>query len=303
MPQVSLVYVGGQLGKTTGQIHLSKLRENGYSRTFAGSGYLRVNPFEVEAGRAQDPAEAGIEHRLGDWNGYVHAALATGSQLLISSSYGELDVSWTKPAGYDRAPSILDQIMYMKGTGETEINVTSTSVNPFDTPYSQISAGDGASGVIPASAFGGEIVAVGVKCEFDDSVTVRTNADSQGYDIAAGQDPLIGGGRGVAVKVYAITPTCGPVRQLQDPNVCLVGSNVDIRVRIIMEGPSTGRLEESVDGGAFALVDAAVTAGTDGEYPLSRASGHNYQYRLRYNDVSPDSWSTSSTFSASCNAI
>lgn len=302
MPQVSLIATGSQLGKTTGQIHLSKLRIDGYTRTHAASGYRRVNPFEVEASQADDPSRADNKHYLGNWLNYLQQRVNTGSALLVSSGYGELDLTWVRPPGYTRAPSILEQFMFLKDGGTT-VNTTTLSVNPFVDWFSKIPAGNVVAATIPASGFGGRYVAVGMKVEFDDSVVVHTNADSQGYDIAAGQDALIGGGRGVLVKVHAITPVCGPVRQLQDPSTCTVGSNVDIRVQLAMEGPSTGRLEESVNGGAFGLIDSAVAAGTNAEYPLVRASGNNYQYRLRYNDVSPDSWSTSSTFSASCTLV
>lgn len=303
MAQVSLLSTGAQLGKTTGQVRLGLLRANGYTRDFATAGYLRVNPFQVENGNGQDPDEAGAQHRLGDWLNYLQGILNTGSELLVESSYGEVRLSWTKPAGYDRAPAILEQQMYMKGTGETEINTTSTSVNPFSAPDSKIPAGDGTSGTIPAGSFGGTVVAVGVKVEFDDSATLHTNTDATAYDIAAGQDPLIGGGRGVAVKVYDVAPTITNVSQSPDRADCVAGSDVTVTIHLDMEGPSLGTLQESVNGGAFTTINSSVAAGSTA-VNLTRASdGTQYSYRIRYNDVSPDQWSNTADYTPVCDLI
>lgn len=301
MAQVSLIATGAQLGKTSGQIRLSALRMNGYTRTFAVSGYLRVNPFEVEDGQADDPSRGDAKHFLGNWLNYLQQSLNTGSQLQVTSSYGEVALSWTKPPGYDRAPGILEQQMYLKGTGESEINETAVSTNPFVDFFSKVPAGDGSSGVLPAASFGGEVVAVGVKVEFDDSVTIHTNSGATAYSIAPGQEPLTGGGRGIAVLVFDVTPEITSIRQVPERENCFINDDVDIRVTVDMEGPSEGTIQESVNGGAFSTIFSNVAPGTTGEINFpDRSSNNNYSYRIRYNDVSPIQWSATANFSANC---
>jgi hypothetical protein len=301
MAQVSLIATAAQLGKTAGQILLSALRTNGYTRTFAGSGYLRVNPFEVDANRAQDPDEAGTQHRLGDWLNYDHDRVGEGDNLLPTSGYGEIEVSFSRPNGYTRAPAILDQRLFIKDTGDTEIDEGTTAVNPFSSPDGQASIGDGTTGDIDGSFAEGNYVAVGVKAEFDDSVSTFTNTDSLAYDAHASAQELTGAGRGVLVKVFAANP--GPVSAVQttDPDSCIGGDPVNIQISCNMEGPSTGTLQRSTNGGAFSTVDSNVSAGSS-TINRSETSGNNYQYRLRYNDVSPDQWATQvGNVSAVCN--
>ncbi len=248
---------------------------------------------------ATDPDEAGTEHRLGDWLNYDHDALNTGSQLNVTASYGDLDLTWTRPAGYTRAIGILDQRLYVKDTGQTSINAAARDTNPFVSPSYDDVMGDGTSGSRDLSAYIGQAVAVGMKVEFDDSVTVHDNSDGLAYDIASGMTSLTEAGRGLVVMIYDPTPTLTGLRQdtCFDPE-----TDVDLYVTPDMEGPSGGRLEIQQDGGAWTYV-TNVSAGVNFEIgPYTYPGGHNYTMRLRYTSVSPDSWDESNTIFASCDA-
>ena len=302
MAEVSLVAVAAQLGKASGEVSLEDLVDSGYTRTFGVSGYLRVNPFEVEAGQADDPASP--SYNLADWDGYDHDDIPEGDDLAASSGYGgDVDVTFTAPAGYSRATAILNQEGYGKDTGETTINATALAVNPFDTPDTTPALGDGSSGTI-SGLTEGEVAAVGVKVEFDDSVTVHTNADSVAYDTAVGQDPLTGAGRGVAIEVFPGNPGPLSVTQATDSTTCSVGDPVDIDIDCDMQGTSTGRLEQQKDGGSWTLVDASVTAGSSTITVSRDSDGSYYKFRLRYNDVSPDDWATQTgTITPTCDLL
>jgi len=298
MAQVSLNAIAAQLGRTSGQMNLSLLRPNGYTRTFAGSGYRRVNPFQVEVGTAPDPDVASSIHLLGDWLGYTQNAVSAGGSLANSSGYGEFDLTWSLPTGYSRAPAILNQRVYLKDTDETDINATSLSVDPFTSPDQTADAGDGTSDTVNVAAYEPNVVAIGLLCEFDDSVVIH---ESLGYAGAGGQDILIGAGTGIAAGVFSTNP--GPVTctQTTDPNTCSGGDPVNLQIQCNMQGPSTGTLQRSVNGGAFATIDSGVSAGTT-VINRSETSGNNFRYRLRYNVISPDTWATQvGNTSAVCN--
>lgn len=300
-----LISAGQKLGRTSGQqVRLAALRANGYTRTLAGSGYLRVNPFEVELGQAADPDDgvSGL-HSLLAWVGYTHASIPAGSELTATPGYGTVTLNWTRPNGYTRAPSILEQRIFVKDTGESTINATALAVNPFDSPDQSQAAGDGTSDVVNVASYQGSVIAIGVKAEFDDSVTVHVATDGNGYTGAVGEDLLLGAGAGIAIQVMAGNPGPISVTQTTDPDTCTVGDNVNLRIDVNMQGPSLGTLQEQVNGGAWTTIDSGVAAGT---LVINRSvqSGNNYRYRLRYNDVSPDDWATQTgTVSAVCNLL
>jgi hypothetical protein len=286
-----------QLGRS-GAVSLDALAEDGYTRTQAVSGYRRVSPFQVELGRAEDPDTWAAPHSLDDWNGYTQNDVPAGDDLAVAGGYGTIDLDWVRPAGYTRATAIVNQRLYVKDTGETEFNATSLSVDPFDSPDQSQSSGDGDSDTDNVAAYEGNVIAIGLLAEFDDSVAVH---ESLGYDGAAGEQDLIGAGVGIAAQVFASDP--GPVTAVQttDPDTCQTLDPVNIQISVDMQGPSTGTLQRSTNGGAFATVDASVGAGTQ-TINRSETSGSNYAYRLRYNDVSPDTWATMvGTVSAVCN--
>lgn len=309
MATVSLLTVGQALGRTSGQqVKLGSLRDNGYTRTDAGSGYLRVNPFQVEDGNADDPARGDSLHYLGNWVAYDHDHFNGGSNLEVTNGYGEVTLAWAKPAGYSRAEAILDQKIWVKATGYTgdTPGETQTSTNPFDTPDQTQLAGDALTDDVNLASYPGEWVAIGIAPTFDDSVTVHEGGAGNGdYSAKAGETPLTGAGAGILVRAYDEQPPTCSVTQITDPDSCYVGNNVTLRISVGMEGPSTGRLEESTNGGSsWSLVDSSVTAGT-ANIDVSRASGGpNYKFRIRYNDVSPDTWRTQTgTTTPTCNLI
>lgn len=310
MATASLIDTGVKLGRTSGQlVKLGDLRRDGYTRTKAGFGYLAVNPYEVQAGKAGDPDEAGSLHRLGDWAGYGHSRLPAASDLEdLEGGYDAVDVAWVAPPGASRAPELVGFRVYIKDTGTPHTSSPGdpeTSTDPTSSPDKTVDVGFGAS-VVEAleTSFtpAGNWMAVAVVSLFDDSVT--EHEDTEGASAKAGEVALTGAFEGILAKVFSASPTIEGVRQNPLPDDCLVGSNVDIFIDVLMEGGSQGTLQESVNGGAFSTIDSNVTAGAQGELgPFSRASGNNYQYRLRYNDVSPNQWDTSTVFSAACNNL
>jgi len=294
---VSLNAVGSALGKV-GAVTLAGATENGYTRTHAASGYKRINPFQVENGAA--PSDFVAPHTLGHWAGYSHSSLNTGAGLTVTRGYRKASLSWSLPSGYSRDPSNLKQRVYWKDMGTTE----DLSVNPFSSPTGSADAGDGTSYEITGLT-AGHYYAIGVKVEWDDSVTVHTNADSLGYDSAAGQTPLLGAGRGVSSgKIFSDAPTIVSVQQLTDPSSCLAGCTgcVEIRLNVTMEGSSQGTLQEKVGAGAFVTIDSAIVAGTS-QINLTRDAGIQYQYRMKYNDVSPEVWSNTGNITTECTLI
>lgn len=301
MPTVSLRDTGIQLGRTTGQtVSLKTLRLNGYTRTFASDGYKRVNPFEVARNHADDPNSGSSNYSLGAWVGYQQSYCAPGSNLAYTIGYGSISVSWSKPSGY--LDSLCDQYLYAKDTGQTVVNSTALAVNPFSSPSQSQGLGDGTAASVNLASYSGRYVALGVKSRWYDSVTTYEANDNGAYSGASGQQLLTGAGVGILVRAYNTVPGTVSAVQLTDPNSCYVGQNVTLRVSFSMEGPSTGRLEEQVNGGSWTVV-TTISAGSS-SIDLSRASGSNYKYRLRYNSVSPDQWSTmSGTVSAVCNLI
>lgn len=301
MPQVSLVDTAAQLGKTAGQILLSKLRENGYSRTFAGSGYLRVNPFEVEGGNADDPARVDAKHYLGNWVGYDHDRMPQGSGLIVSSGYGSIDVSFDALPGYSRAPGALRYLLYVQPTAEVSCTLDARGVDPrlggAASPFYNLGDATSHSG-ISVSMYEGQFIAVGVCVEFDDSVTLREGELFTPDASMACQLSVLH--PGVALMVYDPIPVINSVSQNPASGACYEGDDVDVRVNVTMEGPSLGTLEENVDGLGWSTLSSSIGAGTTGNLTFVRAEGHSYQYRLRYNDVSPDTWDTSPTLNAEC---
>lgn len=296
---VSLNAVGSALGKS-GAVTLSDTVENGYTRTHAGSGYRRINPFQAESGNA--PSELTAPHTLGDWVAYSHSSVNSGSALAVTRGYMEISVSWSKPAGYSRAPSILTQKVYWKDMGTSE----DLSVNPFNLPTGTADVGDVTSYDITSALTAGHYYAVGVKVEFDDSVDSHTNADSLGYDSAMGETGLLGGGRGVSSgKVYDDAPTIDSVVQDTDPGSCLVGCTncVDITINVTMEGSSQGTLQEQVDGGGWTTIDSGVPAGSASLSRTNLDAGVSYDYRLKYNDVAGSKWSNVGSITTECTLV
>lgn len=297
MGAVSLITTGEALGRTSGQeVKLGSLRDDGYTRTFAGSGYLCVNPYEEAAGRADDPNRGDSLHYLGNWENYEHARLPAASDLEHTQGYGEVDLDWSGASGHDSAPEIVGYKIYTKDTGYSgdSPGETETSTDPTDTPDQTQEEGFIVTAVESATvdlgSYGDNWVAIVIVTLFDDSVT--KHEDNVGASPKAGETPLTGAFEGILLRTFAETPPECSAIQTTDEATCTVGDNVNIRVSVQMEGPSTGRLEQQVNGGSWTLVDSSVTAGA-ANVNLSRASnGDNYKFRIRYNSVSPDNWRT-----------
>ncbi len=289
------------LKRTTGARNLAAMATGRFTRTLAIDGYARVNPFEVNAGRA--PSEEATPHNLRDWESYQHPDMNTGSQLTITSQgYGEISLSWTLPTGYSVDTANLVQRVYWRDMGTSE----DLNINPFVTPTGSASAGDGTTHDITGLVTG-HFYAVGVKVEWDDSDAIFENADSVAYSIAAGQNPLIGGGRGIgSTEVFGTTPNFSNLIQSSpDPSTCTSGDPVTLRLTINLEGPSTALLEVEVNSGGFATDVAAVSAGTT-TIDRTKNSPHNYNFRIRYNDIgggSPGPWSVERNIDASCELL
>ena len=291
-----------QLGKT-GSFDLAGSVLNGYTRTHAGSGYRRINPFQVENGNA--PPTFTAPHVTTEWEAYVHTTVNSGTGLLISADgYGEIDLAWSLPSGYSRDTANLTQRVYWKDAG-TVLDESALAVNPFDTPTGSASAGDGTTHTITGLTTG-HFYAVGVKVEWNDSVTTHENVDSLGYAIDGGETPLTGGGRGlISSEVFGTVPNFSALIQTTDSGTCQVGDDVNLRLTVNMEGVSTGRLEQSKNSAGYTLVDGSVTAGTT-TINLLRSSPDNWKYRIRYNDIgggSPGPWSVERNLTAQCDLV
>jgi len=301
MPEISLRGTGIQLGRTTGQIvSLKTLRLNGYTRTFASDGYKRVNPYEVAAGHADDPNSTSTEWKLSAWVGYQQSYCAPGSNLAYTIGYGSISVSWSKPSGY--LDSLCDQYLYAKDTGQTVVNSTALAVNPFSSPSQSQGLGDGTSDSVNLASYSGRYVALGVKSRWYDSVTTYEANDNGAYSGASGQQLLQGAGVGILVRAYNTVPGAINISQLDNPAYCYIGQTVTVRVSYSMEGPSTGRLEQQVNGGSWTFV-SNVSAGSTYSDLSRTADGSNYNFRLRYNSVSPDQWSTGTATNIYCTQI
>ena len=297
---VSLRTIAGRLKRTTGVKSLRALTEDGYTRVLSTDDYARVNPQEVVRGRADDPSSP--TKALMVWENYDHDQVDAGDDLEHTPGYGEVTLTVARDPDYPTSGAgqgPLTHRAYLKDSGETAVNPTALAVDPFTTPDQTTDIGDGPSGDASVSTFGSNYVAVGVRVRFDDSDEVFESADHPGR---TGEDLLTGAGDGILVIGYGTNPGPLSVTQVTDPDSCSAGSNVTVRISCTMEGTSTGRLEEQINGGSWALVDASVTAGST-QIDLSRASnGDNYKFRLRYNDVSPDDWATQTgTITPTCN--
>lgn len=300
MADVNLRALGIQFGRTTGQtVSLKTLRLDGYTRTLSADGYRRVNPYEVGRSRADDPNSTSTEWRLSAWVAYSQSYCAPGSNLAYSDGYDTISTSWSLPTGY--LASLCDQELYVKDTGQTSINATALAVNPFSSPSQTQGVGDTTSASVNLASYSGRYVALGVKSKWNDGTTTYEAADDGAYGVASGQTPLTGAGTGILVRAWEGTPPSISAVQLTDPDSCSVGDDVTLRVSHSLEGTSQATLQQQVNGGSWTTVSSSVAAGSSSS-DLSRASGNTYKFRIRYNDVTPDSWRTQTgTVSAICN--
>lgn len=283
--------------KATGTPSLDAMTTGRYTRTLAGDGLARQNPFEEEKGHA--PSEEVGPHSLDVFAGYDHDVVESGTGLQAVVGYEEITYAWVQHAGYPLAPGVLRQLLSVKSMGASE----DLSVNPFDTPDDTDDAGD----VEEWSMVGltaGDFYAAGLKGAFNDSDEEFVPPDATACDPHGSATPLSGAGEGISSDVAVFSKTPGPVSATQttDPDSCVVGADVTLNVVLNMSGPSLGRLEEQVNGGSWDLVDASVSAGTTSVNLVRASNGDNYKFRVRYLDVSPDTWGTmSGTITPLCN--
>ena len=290
MTQVSLNGVGTELARA-GTVNLEDCETNPFSRVHSSGGYAKVNPWG-----ALGLTEFAAPHSLNAWENYNQdEAPISGTDLEVTIGYAEMTISWVKDTLYQN--DACRQILSIKSMGTSEV----LSNNPFDSG-TDTDVGDVVTYTINAT--GGDFYSIGLKAEFNDSnLVVVESADSLGCNYKSGQTPLLGAGRGISsgVQVYRTDP--GPISQVRAGSPaasgCTSGDFVDVIISWDMNGPSTGRLEESKDDDVWTLVDSNVTAGSTGA-TLSRETTHNYKYRLRYNNITPDTWTTSSNTTIDC---
>jgi hypothetical protein len=115
-------------------------------------------------------------------------------------------------------------------------------------------------------------------------------AGSGGGD--GGGDPE--GGEELHPEITSVTQTTNPAN-------CQVGSPVNLRIQFAFTGTSLMTLQRRTNGGAGTTIDSGVTGSP---VNVSVTSGSNYGFRMKYNDVSPETWSGwSADVSASCELI
>lgn len=114
----------------SGTVRLTELRENGFTRTYAGSGYYRVNPFEVHNGNAQHPTSS-ANHSLIAWDGYSVATINQATDLDCTSVTSDAATfDWTLPSGYvlDNG-SLRQRVCYAECAGPNPADCP--GANPF----------------------------------------------------------------------------------------------------------------------------------------------------------------------------
>lgn len=308
MPTVGLIATHAKLGYSPAagtQVKLSDLRTAGYTRVYSSSNWWRVNPMEVYNGTADDPERADNKHYLGNWYGYVHNDIVVGTGVTVTGGYGEATVGFTTPAAYAEKPELLAVKCYVKGTGYSgdSPGETETSVEPRTSPWTTDIEGYTASEPteITINAPSGEWVGFTITGLFDDSNAVHESTSE--YSADAGETyPLTGGDLGVLAKIWDSTPSFSSANQTTDPTSCFSGEDVTISLNWNMEGPSTGTLQRKKSGGSWTTIDSNVTAGSSGGTDTVQ-SGFTYYWRLRYNDVSPNQWSSTVSESAECTQL
>lgn len=102
-----------------------------------------------------------------------------------------------------------------------------------------------------------------------------------------------------------LRPVIDSVVQTTPAASCVAGCTgcLNIRINVTMVGSSQGTLQERVNGGSWSTVDSGVTAGATALIVASRDAGKLYEYRLRYNDVSPATWSTTGGVTTECELL
>ena len=122
---VSLVTLGQtQFGKV-GDVSLEALNESAAeTRSFSGTGYKRVNRFEIEDGSAPAPSAGSVS--LIDYDGYVqwNSTRGAGNTLdLTGKDHDSLDFSWVRPSGYTAFPQaeVQQQLWCKKCATQTQV--------------------------------------------------------------------------------------------------------------------------------------------------------------------------------------
>ena len=206
------------------------------------------------------------------------------------------------PSGYVAAAyAVLTQKLMIRSMGASE----NLSLDTFTSPFSTTDVGDVATYTVSATV--NEWFAIGVKCYFDDSVTVHELSSAGAYTYKAGQTPMLGASAGISsgAAVYSTAPVIDSIIQSTDPGTCLVGCTgcVDFTINLDMQGPSLGTIQEKIGAGSWVTLDTGVPAGTASISRTNKDASVLYSYRIRYNDVSPDDWSNTGSITTECTLV
>ena len=297
MASVSLNDIGNtQLGGS-GSVNMKDLPVNMFTRTLSTAGYKRTNPFESTEHTPSNNDSA--PHNLNEWEFYLHTRVDAGKDLSVEMGYGEMTVSWTRGNNYQ--DNCCRQVLYIKAMGTAE----DLSVNPFSSPSASPDVSDVSQYTIAGTS--GQYYAIGLKAFFDDSVTEYGVVDSLAcdYSTASGTIPLTGAGRGISssTAVWADTPSIDSISQDPGSTSCFGSDTPDVDMDVTMNGTSLGTLQRNVNGGSWTNVSTSVTAGASALTDTNRSPGNTYNYRLKYNDVSPESWSATKSIFVDCELI
>lgn len=284
--------------KGVGAGSLDALVQNGYTRTLAVDGLARVNPLQVEAGFAPDPATKVAPYSLDEWLGYGHGgcppSVVGSTNLLAQGQYAGVELQWSLPAGYSRAPGVLRQrIDYKAGDATTD---------PTVSPDGTIFIGD-----VTSHAFSlpeGARYACVVRVLFDDSDEEFLPGGSVGYAPAPSATPLTNVQGILTDTIYNSVPPTPTTQQLTDPNTCAFGdaSGVEVRCNYTINGSGPMTLERRINGGSWAAVQTGITA--NGNHTASTYGGSDViDFRTYYEDVTPRVYSAVATRNVQCNLI
>lgn len=287
--------------KGSGTTRLRDLVLDGYTRTLASDGLARVNPFEVEDGRAPDPDDPGPPYLLTPWENYSHEAFNRGDDLRVTVGRNKLTVEWSLPAGYNRDPDNLTQYVYYKSMGTTQ----DLNTDPFVSPDGSPNVGDVTS--YELTAVEGEWYAIGVIQEWDDSDELLSPATSFAYIAHEDATELDTSASGISTDsaVFEDVPDEPGIQQLTDSEDCSFGCTdcVDMRISWTHDGgPGSMTVEYSLDEGS-SWTPITETATSSGFSDIVVDGDDEVWARAKYNDVSPESWSATNERVVQCDQI
>lgn len=279
--------------KGTGTANLDDLIADGYTRTLAGDGLARINPFYVEEGFCPDPATETAPFGLDDWLGYAHSgfppAVFAGTSLRAQGQYAGVTLHWNLPAGYSRAPGLLRQrIDYKAG----DVN-TDPSVSPDGT----IHIGDETSYEVSLGT--GSRYAFIVRALFNDSDEEYIPSGDNGYRPDPSATELVTVEGILTDTIYGSTPPTPTTSQLTPSASCAVGdTDVEVRCNYTLNGSGPMTLERQVNGGGWSPIVTGINA--NGSHTGEYGGNDEVQFRTYYEDISPPVYSAVATRQIFC---